>query len=239
MTRTDGAARNGVRGPRYRVNRYDRFLGRVMVLSYILRQMPDEKPGDALYRVAESQAGYFTARQAQQSGVDRRTLSHHAQPGGRYERVHRGLYRLRQFPSSPHEHIVAAWIPFAGTSAVVSHESALEVYDLSDIIPGAVHITVPRDRRWEKPRAGVKLHTSSDPPGPEEIRRVNGFPVTSAERTIVDSLEAGSQPDQIQMAIQQALQRGLATPRRLYAVADGRPARVRKAIDAAIASGDL
>ena len=92
---------------------------------------------DALYRTAESQAGYFTTQQALAAGMDRSTLRHHARPGGRYERVRRGLYRLRHFPTSPHEHVVAAWLPLRAAEAVVSHESALRLYELSDVIPSA------------------------------------------------------------------------------------------------------
>lgn len=69
------------------------------------------------------------------------TLRHHARPGGRYERVRRGLYRLRHFPTSPHEHVVAAWIPLRDAGAVVSHESALELYELSDVIPSATDLS--------------------------------------------------------------------------------------------------
>ncbi len=54
---------------------------------------------------------------------------------------------------------------------------------------------------------------------------------TSPERTIVDSLEAGTQLEQIELAVGQALERGLTTPRRLRTAAAGRPERVRTFID--------
>ncbi len=154
--------------------------------------MSDKIDHDGLYSIAESQAGYFTAGQALGAGMDRSTLLHHARPGGRYERVRRGLYRLRHFPSSPHEHVVAAWLALP-EPAVVSHESALELYELSDVIPNAVHITLPRPKRGQRARPGVRFHTLTDPPGPNDMRRIAGVPVTSPERTIVDSLEAGTQ----------------------------------------------
>jgi predicted transcriptional regulator of viral defense system len=167
--------------------------------------------------------------------MDRSTLRYHARPGGRYERVRRGLYRLRHFPSTPHEHVVAAWLGLANVPAIVSHESALELYDLSDVIPDAVHVTVPREKRGQRPRPGVRIHTLQHSPGPNEIRRVVGVPVTSPERTIVDSLEAGTQPEQIELAIRQALLRGLTTSRRLRAAAAGRPTRVRSFVDRLLA----
>lgn len=196
--------------------------------------MSDSIDHDGLYRLAESQAGYFTARQALAAGMDRSTLGYHARPGGRYERVRRGLFRLRHFPSSPHEHIVAAWLALRETPAVVSHESALELYDISDVIADVVHISLPRAKRGQRPRAGVRFHTLERPPGPSETRLIMGMPVTSPERTIVDSLQAGTQPEQIELALHQALDRGLTTPKRMRAALAGRPARVSDLIEHAL-----
>ncbi|MGH2832955.1 MAG: type IV toxin-antitoxin system AbiEi family antitoxin domain-containing protein, partial [Solirubrobacteraceae bacterium] len=56
---------------------------------------------DVLYRIAERQAGYLTARQAIATGMPRSTLAHHGRPRGRLQPVSRGVYRLRNFPPSP------------------------------------------------------------------------------------------------------------------------------------------
>ena len=189
---------------------------------------------ESLYRLAESQAGYFTAQQAIGSGMDRSTLRHHARPGGRYERIRRGLFRLRHFPSSPHEHVMAAWLPRRDAGAVVSHESALELLELSDVIPNAVHMTLPRSERGQRRRNGIQLHFPKNDPAKEEIRQVQGLPVTSPERTIVDALRGGTQPEQIEMAIHQALERGMTTPRRLRAAASSSSERARKFVEASI-----
>ena len=69
------------------------------------------------------------------------------------------------------------------------------------------------------------------PPGPDEIRRVDGVLATSPERAIVDSLEAGTQPEQIELAVRQALDRGLITARRLRAAAADRSNRVQRFVD--------
>jgi predicted transcriptional regulator of viral defense system len=188
---------------------------------------------DALYALAETQAGYFTAGQALKARMDRATLRHHARPGGRYQRVGRGLYRLRHFPTSPQEHVVAAWLPLRGNDAVVSHESALELQGLSDVIPDAVHLTVPRSERGVRPRVGVRLHTSENPPHGKEVRQIAGLPVTGPERSLLDALESGAQPEQIEMAIRQALGRGLTTVSRLRSSAASRPERVRRLVDRA------
>ena len=189
---------------------------------------------DLLYQLAEEQAGYFTAEQAVEAGMDRSTLSYHARPGGRYERVRRGLYRLRHFPSSPLEHIVAAWLPLKRAGAIVSHVSALELYDLSDIIPAAVHLSLPRAKRGQRPRAGVRIHTLERPIGPAAVRIVAGVPVTSPERSLLDALEDGAQPEQIELAIRQAIDRGLTSARRLSEESANRPGRVRELVDGAM-----
>lgn len=201
----------------------------------IILYVHDDIDHDGLYRLAESQAGHFTAGQALDAGMDRSTLRHHARPGGRYERVGRGLYRLRHFPTSPHEHVVAAWLPLRDAGAVVSHESAMEMWGLSDVIPDAVHISLPRSKRGQRPRTGVRLHSLERPPDASETREVRGVPVTSPERSIVDSLEAGTQPEQTGQAIRQALERGLTTRWRLREAAAGRSARVREFVERALA----
>lgn len=193
--------------------------------------MSDAIDHERLYRLAESQAGYFTTQQAVSVGMDRSTLAHHARPGGRYARVERGLYRLRHFPSSPHEHAVAVWLGVSDPDAVISHESALELYELSDVIPNAVHVSIPRAKRGQRRRSGVRFHTLEHPPASKEVRSLHGIPVTSPERTIVDALAAGTQPEQIELAISQALARGLTTSRRLRAAASRRSGRVRDLVE--------
>jgi predicted transcriptional regulator of viral defense system len=200
----------------------------------IIPYMHDDIDHDGLYRLAESQAAYFTAGQALAAGMDRSTLRYHARPGGRYERVRWGLYRLRHFPTSPHEHVVAVWLPLRDAGGVVSHESALELWDLWEVIPEAVHVSLPRAKRGQRPRPGVRLHALERPPGASERRRVHGVPVTTPERSIVESLEAGAQPEQIEMAVHQALERGLTTRRRLREAASRRSARVRGSVEAAL-----
>lgn len=127
-----------------------------------------------------------------------------------------------------------AWLPLREVGAVVSHESALELHDLSDVIPVAVHLSLPRAKRGQRPRPGVRLHTLERSPGPSEVRIVHGVPTTSPERSIVDALDVGTQPEQVELAISQALQREMTTPRRLRAAAAQRSDRVRRFIEQAL-----
>ncbi|MDP2897801.1 MAG: hypothetical protein Q8Q12_14790 [bacterium] len=54
--------------------------------------------------------------------------------------------------------------------------------------------------------------------------------VTSATRSILDAAEAGMAPEQIEMAVAQAIDRGLATAQQLRREADDRGRRVAKLI---------
>ncbi len=104
--------------------------------------LPDEQQ---LYEIAEAQAGYFTAKQAGAAGYSRQLLSHHAHAGN-IQRVQHGIYRLTRFPHSPREDLYVAWLR-CGPRAVISHDSALELYGLSDAMPTEIHVTVPRGPR--------------------------------------------------------------------------------------------
>ena len=134
--------------------------------------------GPALYRLAYSQEGMFTARQAQGRGYSAQLLAHHARTG-RFARVRRGLYRLGDYPSGEYEEIRAAWLAVGMNRAVVSHESALMLHELSDVLPNTVHLLVSREHRGIRPPAGVTLHTATMAIPDDEITTRNGIRVTT------------------------------------------------------------
>lgn len=192
------------------------------------RDQPDHR---ALYLLAEQQAGYFTVPQARQAGFSRSLLAYHLGTG-RFERVRPRVYRLAQFPTSPHDDLYVAWLQ-AGPDAVISHDTALALYDLSDLLPGEIHVTVPRTA--SRRRRGLRLHTKRL--APEEVTRYEGLPVTSVLRTLIDVAAAGLADELVSQAIREALGRGLLTRESLLALAaqrDGRIARlVAEALDQA------
>src|SRR4051812_45939985 len=109
--------------------------------------MHDRKPNiRGLEGDAYQQSGYFTVEQAENHAVSRQLLNHHVRQG-RFERVRRGLYRVRGFPSSQHDDVREKWMAVGTDKAVVSHESALALLELSDNVPDKVHLLVPRRYR--------------------------------------------------------------------------------------------
>jgi predicted transcriptional regulator of viral defense system len=170
---------------------------------------------DRLYAVAEAHGGYLTAQQAMGAGVSRSTLAYHAREGGMLRRTVRGVYRLRRFPGSPHEHVIPAWLGLSRAGAVVSGVSALELLELTDLIADEVHVTLPRSKRGSTIPPGVRAHFASRPIAREDRRSVAGVPVTGVERTIADVLRWGGWTEQVDLAVKQALERGMTTVPRL------------------------
>jgi len=179
-----------------------------------------------LFELASEQGGYFTAAQAQTCGYSRALLAHHAK-SGRFTRVRQGLYRFREYPSSPREDVIAAWLANGRETAVVSHESALDILGLSDV-------TVPRSRRYRTPSIGVTVHTTTRRIGKSDVVVREGIRVTGPARSIVDSAEAGTAPEQITAAVGQALDRGITTRSKLLGAARARGGRVERLVRQAL-----
>ena len=183
----------------------------------------------ALHRIAYSQDGYFTSRQGRESGFSAQLLAHHVR-SGRYDHVRRGLFRLRDYPGSSHEEVREKWLAVGANRAVISHESALELHGLSDLLPNTVHLLVSRAERGTKPPQGITLHTTTQALEPSEVVTREGIRVTAPVRSILDAAGAGTAPEQIEMAVRQALEEGLATRRSLLAQADRRGGRVAELV---------
>ncbi len=172
--------------------------------------MTDKHRPDMLGLEAEAfqQSGYFNAGQARAHGVSRQLLEHHVRRG-RVERIRRGLYRVHWFPTVEHDDLREAWMAIGIPDALISHESALALLDLSDHIPNAVHILVSRRHRGLRPPSGVVVHTRPDSEDVPTVWR-DGLPLTAPARKLADVADR-LQPDQMSMAVRQALHRGLVT----------------------------
>ena len=162
----------------------------------------------ALFRLAVTQAGYFTAAQAREIGYSYQAQHYHTQRGN-WVRVDRGLYRLFVWPVGVHDGLVR-WTLWAGDEAVVSHETALNVHEIGEFNPARVHLTVPRG--FSKRSVGVVIHTAALDRADVEQRE--GFRVTTPLRTLID-VAVGADGDQLDRAIEEARDVGVLTPRLL------------------------
>ncbi len=163
-----------------------------------------------LSNLAQTQGGYFTAKQAAAVGYDRRHLDYHAKAGN-FERVERGLFRLPEIPTSEHDDLIRLSLWSRGRDdrpqAVISHETALGVHGLGELLPTRTHLIVPRSFR-KKPPAGCVLHKSQLEPGDVEAR--DGFRVTKPLRTLLDVAERETvTQEQLNQIVKQALAEGI------------------------------
>jgi predicted transcriptional regulator of viral defense system len=167
----------------------------------------DRKPSlDQLFGIAVGQAGYFTAAQAKEAGYSLQLLQHHLRNGS-LERAGRGIFRLVRFPATDEADFVVPWL-WSRRRGVISHESALQVHDLADALPGRVHLSLPRAdarRRLQVP-SSVAIAYADIPPSDVVWHAV---PVTSPLRTVRDCVDAHVTPEWIQQAIDRGLRRGL------------------------------
>ena len=174
---------------------------------------PEANRSDRLYAVAEDQGGYFTAADARTAGYDY-PLQHFHVRRGNWIRVDRGIYRLRRFPRGDHEDLLRWWL-WTRKLGAVSHESAAAVYELGDILPSKVHLTVPPGFRKKAPKA-VVLHKAKLAPTEVEVRE--GFHVTRPLRTVLDLARAHLDPERLSAIVKAAIKEGLVDRRKILAV---------------------
>jgi predicted transcriptional regulator of viral defense system len=174
--------------------------------------MHDQPDVRGLEATAYHQHGYFTTSQARERGISSQLLSHYVRRS-RFERVRRGLYRLPGFPRPEDDEMREKWMAVGANKAILSHQSALALLDLSDNIPNAVHLLLGRRYRGVRRPAGVVIHTRPDEEDVDTVWR-EGLPLTAPARTLAD-VAGELQPEQLEMALRQGLGRGLFTAREL------------------------
>lgn len=167
----------------------------------------------ALFRLALTQDGLISARQADALGCSPQQLGKYVQ-SGRLERVQRALYRVAGVPLGEHDDLMAVWL-WSRTEGVISHETALFLHDLSNVLPSKVHITVPMTwkRRTIRIPTGTVVHHEDLP---ESDRGwLGALPVTTVHRTLLDCLHGTLAPDLVEQAFMQAGSRGLIDPKEI------------------------
>lgn len=170
-----------------------------------------------LLKTAALQQGYFRTQQAIEAGWTRRALSWAASTG-EIEKIRYGLYRFAQFPSTPGDELYE--LQALAPTGTFSHETALTLFGLSDILPRTTHFTVPPGSGF-KPRPGVTIHHQALAPDERVLR--DGLWLTSLPRTLLEAARSGVDPDQLLAAAREARDRALLSPDRLAGIASTWP----------------
>lgn len=175
--------------------------------------MPKMDSQDArrrLYEFAVSQGGYFTAAQAKAAGYPKQLQHYHARRGN-WVREDRGIYRLWEWPQSSFDDLIQ-WTLWSGEVAVVSHQSAMAVHEISDLMPAKIYMTVPPGFR-KRPTPGIVLYR--DRLAPHEIERREGFRVTTPLRALVDAARVAVDVERLSDGIRDAIRKGLLADRHI------------------------
>jgi predicted transcriptional regulator of viral defense system len=169
---------------------------------------PAQAPSwDRLFEAAVGQEGLFTTKQAAEAGYSPQLLIKYLK-NGRVFRVRRGVYRIVHFPAGEHEDLTSVWL-WSEKAGVFSHETALMLHELSDVLPRMVHLTLPEawsNRRLRVPKGVVLYYGDIDKNDRVDI---GAIPVTSVRRTLLDCVDAHVSFEFIDAALRQATARSL------------------------------
>ncbi len=180
--------------------------------------MPQRDQQDAkrrLYEAAVSQGGYFTSAQAQKAGYPRQLRHYHVKRGN-WLREAWGIYRLVEWPQSSFDDLIR-WTLWSRGTAVVSHQSAIAVHGISDLMPARIYLTVPPGFRKRRP-AGIVFYRNQL--APHEIEQREGFRVTTPLRTLMDAARVAVDPERLSAAVRDAILKGLLGDRQIEAAAE-------------------
>lgn len=170
--------------------------------------MPTDRFNE-LAELAAEQFGVVTLVDTRSVGYRDNTVAQMARRG-RLERVSRGVYRIPfMLGGELGPYLEAALWP-VGVRGVLSHETALDLWDVSDVNPAKIHITVPSAHRPQREvPATYVVHREDLDAG--EISEVEGVPVVTLERAIRDCAADGVGLDMLEQAVRNGRGRGLLT----------------------------
>ena len=113
---------------------------------------------DKLRDIALEQYGYVTTKQALDAGITHASLSMMVKRG-RLKRECYGVYLVPQLPYTQLNQYMLAALWTGAPEATISHDTALDLYEVCDINPSAIHVTVGKKRRISRSNdLGVVIH---------------------------------------------------------------------------------
>jgi hypothetical protein len=132
-------------------------------------------------------------------------------------------------PGRGDDHLVRWWLWSRGR-ATVSHATALSVHDLGVANPSEIHLTVPPGFR--QATSAVVLHHAELTDDEREERQ--GYQVTTPVRAIAECAALGVEQDVVDSAVEDVLNRGLATRRQLLHAAQRLGAAAQVGVEQAL-----
>lgn len=157
---------------------------------------------DALWEMADAQHGFLTAPQAIEAGVSKQALQMLVHRGT-LERAAHGVYRFPQYPVGEYDQLMLAVLWTRVPEAVLSHETALDAYGISDVNPNRIHVTVGKHRRFRR-AGGDDYVIHYQDLGPKQVDWWQEIPTVTPLTAIEQCLDYGT-PTYL---LRQAVERG-------------------------------
>jgi very-short-patch-repair endonuclease len=174
---------------------------------------------DEVQRRAARQHGLVARWQLKDLGVSRSAVAH-AVRSRRLRWLSPRVLAVEGSPSTPAQMAMAAVLD--ASDAAVALSSALALRGVPGWRIEPVHVLTTRQPHRGSPHLGI-VH-STVRLEPEHVTVVDGIPVTTPARTLLD-LSLRLRPAKLEDLCDDLLRRGFMTPRQLGAVADGLPDR--------------
>ena len=133
-----------------------------------------------LWELVRRQHGVITRAQLLEFGLATGAVAHRLR-SGRLHRVQRGVYAVGRPDLSRAGRWMAA-VMSCGPDAVLSHRAAAALHGIADALTGPIDVTIPPTTARTRPGLRVYRRTV----GAAERAVVDGVPVTTAERTLLD-----------------------------------------------------
>jgi predicted transcriptional regulator of viral defense system len=165
---------------------------------------------NTLHEVAEGNYGFLTVDDARRAGILPQRLAEMARRGS-LRREGLGLYRLDPFPAHELDTYRKATLWPYGVEGVLSHETALDLYELSDVNPAKIHLTVPKRYRLRRREAPPSYRFHHEDLDERDITRHEGLPIVTPAKAIRQCHDANLRRDLLRQALEDAKRRGLLT----------------------------
>jgi hypothetical protein len=197
---------------------------------YIIVRMKPQIP-PSLRRIIAEQSGVVSRRQLLRAGVSRTTIDARVRLG-LWQQIHLGTYATLGGTATWEARLWAA-VLYAGTGALLSHETAAEVLGLTHRRCPVIQVTIPASRRVRPPQGVAIRRSTFEYP---QWRPQRGIPPhTFYAETIIDLVAAAENLDDVVAWISSGITRGLISEAQLKAaVAARRRFRWREQIDEVI-----
>lgn len=162
---------------------------------------------DRLREIALDQHGFVTRSQAYNEGVSKGALAMLVKRG-RLERVACGVFRVPYMPSDGNDQLMLAVLWTGSPEAALSHETALALYELGDVNPSVVHVTVEKGRRINR-RGGEAYCLHSETIPPNDTGWWQGIPVVKPALAIDQCIQWGTPTYLLEQAVEEGVKKRL------------------------------